>query len=243
MSTPSRICSPDDDALESLCRELARRADATDAEGSWPSEQLRLCGEYGVYEWFLPEHWGGQGWSDVDIVRGYLRLSAVCLTTTFIITQRTGACRRIAACDNDFVKQELLPGLTSGERFATLGISHLTTSGQHLSKPVLCCREVDGDFELDGFSPWVTGGVHAETIVTGAVMEDRRQVLLALPTDLPGVRSDEPAKLVTVFKTPVVTRIVTGTALTRHDDVEPTARAKHPAHFTNRSRQVRAGFG
>lgn len=190
------IQSPDDPALDELCRELASRADALDSSGGWPAEQLDLCGRYGVYRWFLaPEH-GGLGFSDAEVIRGYLRLSSACLTTTFIITQRTGACRRIAGSDNQMVQQEWLPPLLTAERFATVGISHLTTSRRHLKKPVLAASE-DGDtFILDGFSPWVTGAPHADLIVTGATMDDGRQILVALPTDLPGVQAAEPARLV-----------------------------------------------
>lgn len=195
MSARTIITSPEDPALDELCRELAARTDALDQSGEWPREQLRLLGEYGVYEWFLPEEWGGQRWTDADCIRGYLRLSEACLTTTFILTQRTGACQRIADGDTPR-KAELLPDLVSGESFATVGISHLTTSRRHLARPVLAATETRDGFLLDGFSPWVTGGAHASTIVTGATLDDGRQILAAVPTDLPGVSADEPTKLV-----------------------------------------------
>src|SRR5437764_1228247 len=82
--------------LAELCDQLAQRATDVDKTEAWPAEQLRLCGEYGVFRWFMPAEFGGFGWSDLDVIRGYLRLSAACLTTTFIITQRTGACQRVA---------------------------------------------------------------------------------------------------------------------------------------------------
>ena len=56
---PSIITSPDDPALQSLCDALSERAEALDASGVWPAEQLRLCGEYGVYQWFNGREWGG----------------------------------------------------------------------------------------------------------------------------------------------------------------------------------------
>ena len=62
---------------------------------TWPAEQLRLCGEYGVYQWFAGHEWGGQAWDQESVLRGYLALAGACLTTTFILTQREGACRRI----------------------------------------------------------------------------------------------------------------------------------------------------
>jgi alkylation response protein AidB-like acyl-CoA dehydrogenase len=189
------ITSPDDPAFDDLCRELAARTDQLDVTGHWPAEQLRLLGDYGVYRWFLPKVWGGLEWNDADLIRGYLRLSEVCLTTAFILTQRTGACQRIADGDSPR-KAELLPPLLSGETFATVGISHLTTSRRHLARPVLAASETRDGFLLDGFSPWVTGGAHANTIVTGATLEDGRQILAVVPTNLPGVSADEPARLV-----------------------------------------------
>ena len=196
MFQSSAIHSPDDPALDELCAQLAQRASELDVSQEWPSEQLRLCGEAGVYRWFVPPQYGGQGWSDADIVRGYLRLSAACLTTTFIITQRTGAGQRIIASDNQVVIDRLLPGLLSGEKFLTVGISHLTTSRRHLARPVLDARQSADGFVLDGYSPWVTGACHAETIVTGATLPDGRQILVALPTDLPGVSVPLPPRLV-----------------------------------------------
>ncbi|MBI2825841.1 MAG: acyl-CoA/acyl-ACP dehydrogenase [Planctomycetia bacterium] len=195
MTASTKITSPDHPALAELCQALAERADALDVAGTWPSEQLRLLADYGVYEWFVPREWGGQAWSDADTIRGYLRLSAACLTTTFIITQRSGACQRIAEGASPR-KAELLPPLASGERFATVGISHLTTSRRHLARPVLAAVETDRGYALDGYSPWVTGGAHADWIVTGATLADGRQILVAVPTDLAGVTADEPARLV-----------------------------------------------
>ena len=124
----NKITSPDDPALAELCALLAERAVEMDRDGQWPAEQLRLCGEYGVFEWFIDPAWGGQGWSDEQIVRGYLALSAACLTTTFILTQRTGACRRIDGCENETLKQRLLPGL--GERRVVCNGRHLASHDQ-----------------------------------------------------------------------------------------------------------------
>ena len=199
MPTVNPIQHPDAPELDELCQKLAALADETDRTGTWPAEQLRLCGEYGVYRWFMPAAWGGYDWDESYVTQGYLRLAAACLTTTFIITQRTGACRRILTAEtNRPLQEQLLPALAEGTTFATVGISHLTTSRRHLAKPVLAAREVEGGFVLDGFSPWVTGGIHAQTVVIGATLPDERQILVAMPTALPGVSADPPAELVGV---------------------------------------------
>ncbi len=196
MPRADAITSPDDPKLDLLSLELAARTAALDQRGEWPAEQLELCGRFGVYQWFLPGEWGGQDWSELDIVRGYLRLSAACLTTTFIITQRSGACRRIAECPHRSVKARLLPGLVSGDSFATVGISHLTTSRRHLGRPALRAEETREGFVLDGFSPWVTGAAFADFVVLGAQLDDARQILVALPAGMAGVTVPSPAELV-----------------------------------------------
>jgi alkylation response protein AidB-like acyl-CoA dehydrogenase len=195
------IQSPEDAVIDKLCVELAARTTELDRTPHWPAEQLRLCGEYGVYEWFLDPRWGGQGWDEGQIVRGYLALSAACLTTTFIITQRAGACRRIAGSENEPLKARLLPELASGARFATVGISHLTTSRRHMARPVLAATATRGGFRLEGYSPWVTGAAAADTLVLAAtLLEDGeptdRELLVAVPGDLAGVTVAAPLPLV-----------------------------------------------
>jgi alkylation response protein AidB-like acyl-CoA dehydrogenase len=193
----SRITRPTDTALRVLSERLSALAPTLDgAEDAWPARQLELCGCHGVFEWFVSQRWGGQQWSEVDVVRGYLALSAACLTTTFVITQRSGACRRIEVSQNDWIRDAYLPELAAGRCFATVGISHLTTSRRHLAEPVLRARETAEGFVLDGYSPWVTGARYAELIVTGGTLADGREVLVALPRDLPGVTTPPCARLV-----------------------------------------------
>ena len=192
----SHITSVDNHQLAELCKRLDALASQLDAPGAWPAEQLRLCGQAGVFEWFLPLEHGGQGWSEADLLRAYLKLAAACLTTTFVITQRMGAVQRIAAGQSEWAHRRLLPDLIAGRAFATVGISHLTTSRQHLAAPVLRAELTGDDVVLDGYSPWVTGAQHAQTLVLGATVDDGRQLLIAVPTSTPGVQIDHSPELV-----------------------------------------------
>jgi alkylation response protein AidB-like acyl-CoA dehydrogenase len=186
---------PDVSPPDALCQHLARLAATTDAADAWPVEQLRWCAEAGVFRWFVPVEWGGWQWTDAQVIAGYLRLSAACLTTAFIITQRTGACRRLLASGNRALQERWLPKLAAGETFATVGISHLTTSRRHLGKPALTATPIAGGWQLDGVSPWVTGGEHAEIVVLGADCLDGRQILAVVPTATPGVSAAPAARL------------------------------------------------
>lgn len=181
--------------LEPLCARLEELASGLSDVDDWPAHQLCLLAECRLLAWGLPYEYGGRPVTDVEMLAAYERLAAACLTTAFVLTQRNGACQRIAASANAELKAELLPDLCSGKSFATVGISHLTTSRQHLAKPAVAAIEGNGDFVLTGIVPWVTGAPAAQHVVTGGTLADGRQVLLAVSASLPGVEIKEPMPL------------------------------------------------
>lgn len=170
-----------------LLESLRSSAAAVDATGDWPQTQLKRLAETGVLRWNLPREFGGEELSPVEMTAAYEQLAAACLTTTFILTQRNAACQRIVDSENESLKAELLPRLAGGELFATVGISHLTTSRQHLATPPVQIRSRGTDYRLNGTVPWVTGAAAADDIVTGGTTPDGRQMLFALPRRLAGV--------------------------------------------------------
>jgi alkylation response protein AidB-like acyl-CoA dehydrogenase len=183
----SFIESPSDPNFIELCEQLAA---ADHDESAWPATKLDLIGGAGVYHWFVPQELGGLEWSSADIVKGYIGLSSACLTSTFIVTQRVAALRRICLTQNTDLRDAILPGLMSGTESATVGISHLTTSRQHVDRPVLRATATDGGFIVDGFSPWVTGGAGAAFLFLGAQMQSDEQILFVVPSDAPGITID-----------------------------------------------------
>lgn len=183
--------------LEELCESLRSSAcPSTLPDPAWPAASIQALQKAEVFRWFIPQKYGGLEWGESEIVEGYLELSQACLTTTFILTQWNAACKRILGSTNEELKARLLPDLASGEQFGTVGISHLTTSRQHLGKPVLSAQTTEGGFILQGMSPWVTAAAHADVLVVGATLEDMTQVLLAVDSQTPGVRAKEGEHLV-----------------------------------------------
>ena len=182
--------------LEPLCDRLAELSrDLPDRSDAWPVKQFEELARAGVLGWVIPEEFGGQDVSPEALTRGYVRLTEACLTTTFILTQRNGACERIAGSQNEDLKARLLPAFCRGEMFTTVGISHLTTSRQHLGKPAVTAEETAAGWIFDGQVPWVTGAKAADYIVTGGTCADGRQLLVALPTNSEGVSVQEPPEL------------------------------------------------
>ena len=89
---------------------------------SWPGEQLELLEQADVYRWFVPQHLGGLEWGAAQIAAAYVELASACLTTTFILTQRVAAIRRIYTSDNIPLRDRLLAGILAGNTQATVGI-------------------------------------------------------------------------------------------------------------------------
>ncbi|MCA9074390.1 MAG: acyl-CoA/acyl-ACP dehydrogenase [Planctomycetaceae bacterium] len=192
LSQPAPFDTPD---FDTLLADLSRHAAQVDQNATWPEWQFSRLADEGVLGWVIPNEYGGSEIDSEMLIFGYERLATACLTTTFILTQRNGACQRIAGCGNVELKAELLPNLCTGRLFATVGVSHLTTSRQHLTQPAVQVEMADDMFVLNGQIPWVTGAKPADYVVTGGTCEDGRQVLIALPTDLDGVSMEEPSSL------------------------------------------------
>jgi alkylation response protein AidB-like acyl-CoA dehydrogenase len=173
---------------------LAENAAAADGEAVWPAHSWEVVRQTGALRWCIPSEYEGAGRAGVDLLQGYETLAGACLTTCFLLSQRDAACRRLRDSGKEALCAALLPPLARGERFATVGLSQLTTSRQH-GKPSLTARETSTGLVLDGTIPWVTGAAQADHIVIGAVLEDGRQVLAALAKDLPGVIVGPPLDL------------------------------------------------
>lgn len=182
--TPSFVES---DSFKQLLEQLRASSGELSTVDAWPAEQLHAMSQADVLSWLIPEEYGGSNVSNVDLTVGYEKLSAACLASTFVLTQRNAAIQRIVRSENVELKKDLLPKLATDSLFATVGISHLTTSRQHLGMPAVTAEQVDAGIILNGEVPWVTGADKADIIVCGGTLEDKTQVLVALETSIEGV--------------------------------------------------------
>lgn len=165
---------------------LARLATRADAISEWPEPSWRALQEAGGTRWLVPEAHGGEGLAGRALQERYEWAARQCLTTAFILSQRDAACRRIIAFGTQDLVRTVLPGLARGETFATVGLSHLTTSRQHLAPQVTARAKGDG-IVLNGEVPWVTGASRLDYLVTGGMTPDGHQVLALVERSSPGL--------------------------------------------------------
>ncbi len=175
------------DELTARLRTLENQRD----DGPWPSEGIRLLGEAGHWPNVIAREFGGTQVAPHVQLGAYESIAAGSLTVALILTQHDGACELLGDCENRALAGELLPRCARGEVLTTVGLSQLTTS-RRFSGPALRAQPIADGYSLNGVIPWVTSAPAAQYIVTGAVLDDRRQVLLCVPTDLPGLHVGNP---------------------------------------------------
>ena len=194
LNRPARFLE-DFDALLKTISKLSQRADS---ESLWPVESWEALKQAGVLSWNVPREFDGADLDPVEMTYGYTMLAEACLTTTFVLTQFNAACQRINWSEDRGLKSRVFSELMAGNKFATVGISHLTTSRQHLSKPTVSARHTSAGWILDGFVPWVTGAIHADYILTGGVCEEGTQILGLVSTDFVGVETQPPIEMLSM---------------------------------------------
>ncbi|EMI58317.1 acyl-CoA dehydrogenase family protein [Rhodopirellula sallentina] len=194
--------------LEQFVDELGQNARLRASHDVWPATTWEQCMQAGVPRWFAPASKGdtvigGWDWSPAERLKGLMGIASADLTTAFVLTQFVAAISRMVNSDNTLLHEQVLPELMTGDQFATVGISHLATSRQHLARPVLRAEPVQGGWNgkldsyiLNGVAPWVTGVSVADVVVVGAVCDDGREMIFAVPVDLPGIEYGDGAPLV-----------------------------------------------
>jgi alkylation response protein AidB-like acyl-CoA dehydrogenase len=168
--------------FEKMLHELRAHSAELEEAGATCAAQLDRMASTGVMAWGIPNDCDGLEMSAAEQVAGFERLASACLVSTFVLSQRNAAVSRIVASDNEPLRAELLPKLARHELMATVGISHLTTSRQHLKTPAVRAEPQGNGFRFDGDVPWVTGAAISDLVLTGGTLADGRQLLALIPT-------------------------------------------------------------
>jgi alkylation response protein AidB-like acyl-CoA dehydrogenase len=209
---------PDSARILGLVEKLAAADGPADAAGTWPETLWQLVQEGRATHWSLPREFGGEACPRPLLVQRYAQLASGSLTAVFILSQHDAAVRRLDGAADRPAARKWLQAIAAGKAFATVGISQLTTS-RRLGSEALVARESEpGTFQLDGAMPWVTAAERAEVFVTGTLLDDGRQMLIALPVDRPGL-TIRPAFELAALQASCTTEVILTRVRVRQDDL------------------------
>jgi alkylation response protein AidB-like acyl-CoA dehydrogenase len=186
---------PDPARIAGLTTQLADEDGRADLGVEWPDGLWSLLERGGATRWSLSDEFGGESCPRPLLVQRYAQLAGASLTAVFILSQHDAAVRRLLAAPANHAARAWLRAIGAGRAFTTVGISHLTTSRRLGPQAIKVVDVAPGRYRLDGTIPWVTAAGRANVLVTGAVLDDGRQMLIALPADRPGVVVSPPFPL------------------------------------------------
>ena len=143
-------------------RELMDTADATDEKvWGYAGSQLGLQGIA------IPEQYGGTGFTFTEQAIVLEELGAALYPGPYLASAVLAATALLASSD-EAAKQELLPGIASGELIATLAFTEDEGSWEPDATALAASREAGGGWVLDGHKSYVLDGHSAGLILVVA---------------------------------------------------------------------------
>jgi alkylation response protein AidB-like acyl-CoA dehydrogenase len=183
-----------------VLNEIRQRAQYHDITGDWPTTDLQALNAAGAMRWAVPQEFGGDGLSPLELHLKYEQIATASLSTALILTQRDSAVTLVAAADGADKRATMLHRFAANKHFTTVGIAQLTTSRQG-GPPALRAERVAGGYRLNGIIPWCSGAPMAQFIVAGAALADHQQILFLLEPHLSGVTIEPALQLVALRST------------------------------------------
>lgn len=180
-------------ALTNQLNELEQQGD----EHAWSDQSVAAMRRAGCFRAGIPREYGGDALAPAEQMQIYEAVARGSLASALILTQHDGATQFLTHTSSRRLADDLLRRIAAGDVLTTVGISQLTTSKRGGRPPMLAHRR-DDRFALNGFMPWVTSATAADYVITGAVVEeDNQQILACVPLreDLAGLDIREPMQL------------------------------------------------
>lgn len=138
-----------------------------------------------------PEY-GGPGVDEVSFRTFQESVARYSGSLAFLQTQHQSAVNMLGKCENEGLKQRMLPKMGDGTLLVGIGFSQLRRSGN----PIMKAEHVEGGYRLNGTVPWITGQSFFHEVLIGAALPDGRGVFGIVPFhDTAEMKHSEPMKL------------------------------------------------
>ena len=168
--------TPESEDLIALVREiadeqLAPRADAGEAAGEFPREQLRLLGATGLLGLPYGEEYGGGGQPFEVYLQVLEELASRWATVALTVSVHTLSCWPLVAYGTDEQRKQWLPELLGGEVFAAYCLSEPHAGSDAAALSTRATRDGDS-YVLTGTKAWISGGGLADAYTVFARTSD-----------------------------------------------------------------------
>jgi alkylation response protein AidB-like acyl-CoA dehydrogenase len=182
-----------------------------DDEEIFPEETMKKMGELGLLGIFVPEEYGGSGFSYFEYATALMELGKVCGGLGLSVAAHNSLCTgHIYYHGNEEQKKKYLPLLASGEFIGAWGLTEPNTGSDAMRMKTTAVK--DGDhWVINGAKNWITHGLSGDVAVvlvrTGELLDSNGITAFIIEKGTPGfsavkikekfgVRASETAELI-----------------------------------------------
>ncbi|MDF3028659.1 MAG: Butyryl-CoA dehydrogenase [Fluviicola sp.] len=192
-------------------REIRPNMNKWDAEEYFPVDVMKKMGGLGLLGIYIPEEYGGSGFSYLEYATALMELGKVCGGIGLSVAAHNSLCTgHIYYHGNEEQKKKYLPKLTSGEFIGAWGLTEPNTGSDAMR--MKCTAVKDGDhWVINGAKNWITHGLSGDVAVvlvrTGELLDSNGITAFIVEKGTPGfsavkikdklgVRASETAELI-----------------------------------------------
>lgn len=182
-----------------------------DEEEYFPVETMKKLGELGLLGIYVPEKYGGSGFSYDEYVTALIELGKVCGGLGLSVAAHNSLCTgHIYYHGSEEQKQKYLPKLASGEFIGAWGLTEPNTGSDAMRMKTTAVKD-GNEWVINGAKNWITHGLSGDVAVvlirTGELLDSRGITAFIIEKGTPGfsavkikgklgVRASETAELI-----------------------------------------------
>jgi alkylation response protein AidB-like acyl-CoA dehydrogenase len=182
-----------------------------DDDEIFPVETMKKMGELGLLGIFIPEEYGGSGFSYFEYATALMELGRVCGGVGLSIAAHNSLCTgHIYYHGSEEQKRKYLPKLASGEWIGAWGLTEPNTGSDAMRMKTTAVKE-GNEWVINGAKNWITHGLSGDVAVvlirTGELLDSNGITAFIIEKGTPGfsalkikeklgVRASETAELI-----------------------------------------------
>ncbi|MFM7300054.1 MAG: acyl-CoA dehydrogenase family protein [Crocinitomicaceae bacterium] len=182
-----------------------------DDEEFFPVETMKKMGDLGLLGIFIPEEYGGSGFSYFEYATALMELGRVCGGVGLSVAAHTSLCTgHMYYHGSEDQKRKYLPKLASGEWIGAWGLTEPNTGSDAMRMKTTAVKE-GNEWVINGAKNWITHGLSGDVSVvlvrTGDLLDSNGITAFIIEKGTPGfsavkikeklgVRASETAELI-----------------------------------------------
>lgn len=192
-------------------KEIRPHMNKWDADEHFPVDVMKKMGELGLLGIYIPEEYGGSGFSYFEYATALMELGKVCGGVGLSVAAHNSLCTgHIYYHGSEEQKRKYLPKLASGEWIGAWGLTEANTGSDAMRMKCTAVKE-GNEWVINGTKNWITHGLSGDVAVvlirTGELLDSNGITAFIIEKGTPGfsavkikdklgVRASETAELI-----------------------------------------------